>query len=345
MHLRMDYSSRREIGLFVFCLVLMSLLYSTPKLFSQGFTWDYLKELGVDCCLMAIACLPVWYLHFKVWAEKPMQQRFAWHLLTAFVYYGFWVLLYQVYNRGVGLPPMSARQAFQNIGPNLLFYIQVFSSLHIDLFIRERERQFQRERALLAWGHKAEINALKAQIQPHFLFNTLNSISASVSGEQERTRVLIGKLAETFRYALRSTKQDLVHLSAELDFIRAYLLLEQERFGARLNYRIDSDCPRTKIPPMLLQPLVENAIKHGVEPSITGGVIQIRCVEKGDNTRIEITNTGRPFTGTVADLFSGEGVGLSNTAKRLNKHFGEELEVIILPEGGLTLRFNLPAAN
>lgn len=336
-------ATKREITLFILCLVVMSVLYSTPRLFSQGFSFSFLRELAVDCLIMAIACLPVWWLHFRGWAHLPMQRRFSLHFATALLYYAIWVVLYLLYNRMAGLPLMSSKQVFQNIGPNLLFYIQVFSSLHIDLFFREREAQYHREQELRGLAHKAEINALKAQIQPHFLFNTLNSISASVPAEQEHTRVLIGRLADTFRYALYATQQELVPLSQELDFIRTYLSLEQERFGKRMSVTIEGAPPQVLIPPMLLQPLVENAIKHGIEPSITGGEIFISCTLENGKTQIRIENTGHPYTGTVDSMFDGEGVGLSNTAKRLQSQYGEELQVSIMPDGGVAVSFSLPS--
>lgn len=336
-------ATRREISLFIFCLVVMSILYSTPKLFSRGISPDFLKELAVDCLIMALACLPVWWLQFRRWAHWPMQRRFALHLVTALFYYALWVGLYGIYNRWAGLPPMTSAQIFQNIGPNLLFYIQVFSSLHIDLFFREREAQHQREQELKELAHRAEINALKAQIQPHFLFNTLNSISASVPAEHEHTRVLIGRLADTFRYALRATQQDLVPLSQELDFVRTCLLLEQERFGKRLAFKIGTSSPDTLIPPMLLQPLVENAIKHGIEPAVDGGEISVTCVRQERKTHIRIENTGHPYAGKAQDMFNGEGVGLSNTARRLESQYGERLQVSVKPHGGVAVSFCVPA--
>ncbi|MFD2549095.1 sensor histidine kinase [Sphingobacterium suaedae] len=238
---------------------------------------------------------------------------------------------------------MTGQQMLQHIGPNLLFYIQVFSSLHIDLFFREREQQQRNERELRELAHRAEIESLKAQIQPHFLFNTLNSISASVSAENERTRVLIAQLADTFRYALQSTQAELVLLTQELEFIRTYLSLEQSRFGRRLHFEIDVyGCGQALIPPMLLQPLVENAVKHGIEPAIDGGTIHITCRSTGSFTHLTIRNTGKPYEGTVENMFAGDGIGLNNTAKRLRNQFGENLHIEVDHSGAVTLRFAIP---
>lgn len=338
--------AKREIALFIFCLVVMSILYGTPRLFSEGPSRLFFRELLVDCTIMAICCLPVWWLHFRKWTGLPMKRRFALHFLTGILYYVLWVILYQFYNRQVGLPLMTGRQMFQNIGPNLLFYIQVFSSLHIDLFFREREAQRQREKELVDLAYRARIDSLKAQIQPHFLFNTLSSISASVPVEQEHTRVLIAQLADIFRYALQATREELVPLWKELEFMETYLVLEKSRFGKRLEFEIDSaKCDRQAyIPPMLLQPLVENAIKHAIEPALNGGKVVITCRTEGKRNYFRIENTGLVYHGNVEDMFKGDGVGLSNTAKRIETQYGEKLQVAITGRGAMSISFYIPIA-
>ena len=338
--------ARREIGLFIFILLVMSILYGTPRLFSHGFTLSFLKEITVDCIIMTIACLPVWWLHFRKWTGLPMQKRFGLHFLTAPLYYLIWILLYMVYNHLSGLPRMTGKQVLQNSGPNLLFYLQVFSSLHIDLFFREREAQFRRQQELQDLAHGAEINALKAQIQPHFLFNTLNSISASVPSSEEHTRVLIARLAGIFRYGLDSIKHELVNLEKELEFIANYLSIEKERFGQRLHYKIDMlpEIAHTLIPPMLLQPLVENAIRHGIEPSVAGGNISITCSLHNEKVVIGIQSSGAPCTKTIHQMFTGTGLGLTNTAKRLKTQFDENLLITI--EGNeVKVQFALPYSS
>ncbi len=340
-------TARREISLFVACLIVMSILYGTPRLFSEGFSIIFLKEISVDCLIMAIACFPVWWLHFRKFTHLTVKRRLSLHAATGIFYYAVWVALYQVYNHVSGLPLMDGRQMFQNSGPNLLFYIQVFSALHIDLFFREREVQYHRERELKEAAHRAEINALKAQIQPHFFFNTLNSISASVPADQEHTRVLVARLADIFRYALHSTQQELIPLSQELHFINTYLLLEKERFGSRLRFKIHTTTGTDDvlIPPMLLQPLVENAVRHGIEPSIDGGEITVTCFEEGGLFHIRIENTGQPYAGPAAGMLSSEGVGLSNTAKRLDGQYGEKLRVSVNPHGGVTVELRFPVSG
>lgn len=337
-------AGKQEIGLFIACLVVMSLLYSMPRIVTQGLTFDFIQELAVDCCIMSLSCLPIWWLHFAVLAHWPLKNRFALHLITSACYYGVWVALYQLYNPLVGKPMMTGLQLLQNAGPNLLFYIQVFSVLHIYHFFRERELQLLREKALTDLAHQSELNALKAQIQPHFLFNTLNSISASLPPKLEKTRILIAKLADTFRYALRATQETLVPLSSELEFIKIYLALEQARFGTRLRFHIeaDPDSEETRVPPLLLQPIVENALTHAIEPSLDGGQVDIVCHIHGRKIHIQISNTGIPFQGDIANIITESRVGLSNTAKRLYYHFGEQLTVEQGNHGGLRVSFHIP---
>lgn len=191
---------------------------------------------------------------------------------------------------------------------------------------------------------QAELQALKAQIQPHFLFNTLNHVNASLPAEQEAARELIARLADTFRYALHSTCSDQVPLSNELDFLRDYLQLEQHRFASRLRVHIDAPASLypCRIPPMLLQPLVENAIKHGIGPCIDGGAITIRCTRHRNKLRLSVSDTGAGFDGSLDQIMKSSGVGLRNTALRLEKLYNESLKVERNASGGLQFMFDIP---
>lgn len=333
-----------EVGIFLLCFLLLSLLYAMPSLVGAWQDITYLKELLVDFLFMVLSFVPAWWLHFRKLTNLTFKKRLIYHILTAAIFYCCWLTLYRVYNPAIGKPVMTPEQMVRNIGPNLIFYVQVFSILHIYHFFRERERQLKKEQELSSLAYNSEINALKAQIQPHFLFNTLNSISASVSPQQENTRVLIAKLADTFRYALNSTREDLVPLSSELDFINSYLSLEKERFKERLQVLVEAEeaVIDAMIPPMLLQPLVENALKHGIEPALKGGIIHIVCKKERDGLLISIYNTGIQFKGALDELFQGAGVGLKNTATRLERLYDQRIEVERNEPTGLRFFFHLP---
>ncbi len=225
-----------------------------------------------------------------------------------------------------------------------VFYLVQIGIFHTYNFWRESKKQSQREKDLMELAYQSEINALKAQIQPHFLFNTLNSISASVSPQQEKTRILIAELADTFRYALRSTQEDVVPLSSELKFISTYLDLEKERFRERLHVsiKVDEQVEDAKIPPMLLQPIVENSLKYGISPMVDGGSIQIVCEESEGHLQITVKDTGGGYTGNLQDLKTAPGVGLRNIRKRLEKLYGEEILIERNKPQGLSIMFKIP---
>lgn len=191
---------------------------------------------------------------------------------------------------------------------------------------------------------QAELQALKAQIQPHFLFNALNRVNASLPAEQEAAREMIARLADTFRYALDATRTDLVPLGNELSFLRDYLQIEQDRFASRLQVHIDAPLSlhRYRIPPMLLQPLVENAVKHGIGPCIDGGSVTISCTLQDNKLRLTVSDTGAGYDGPLHQIMQSSGVGLRNTALRLEKLYNEPLLIARNAPGGLQFMFDIP---
>lgn len=199
------------------------------------------------------------------------------------------------------------------------------------------------EKELKRMALENEIDMLKAQIQPHFLFNTLNCINATVPPQNEATRELIAQLADTFRYALLSTKEEMVPLKEELGFIRNYLQLEKQRFGDRLSICISEEgTEEVMIAPMLLQPLVENAIMHGIGPAVNGGRVTICCHRKQDHMLISVSDDAIPFNGCLEKLLCGKGVGLKNTAVRIEKIYRQKIRIQKNEANGLTFSFTIP---
>jgi signal transduction histidine kinase len=195
-------------------------------------------------------------------------------------------------------------------------------------------------------ANSSELDVLNTRIDRHFLFNSLNAISASIPPELEDTRVLVARLADTFRYALRVSEQPLVSLEEDLAFIRNWLALEQQRFGPRLSvqYRVDPAALEVPVPPMLLQPLVENALYHGIAPSPQGGTVTIECrVEAGARLCIAVRDTGAGYAGDLEQLFH-KGTGLRTTARRLKLLCRQPIRVE-RQEKGLLFFFHLPLNN
>jgi len=189
----------------------------------------------------------------------------------------------------------------------------------IAVVIQAREQKGRAERELL----QARFSALQAQINPHFLFNTLNSISALVTRQPEAAQEMIGRLADMFRYALDS-QSSLVTLDRELEFVRHYLALEQIRFGDRLSVVLPSrEFHGVRLPSLSLQPLVENAVRYGVAQRIEGGIVEVQVEHQDGQCRVIVRNQ---FDSSVtpnlspARLFR-EGHALSNIRERLRIHW------------------------
>lgn len=319
----------KEPAVLLVTILVTEFIYAMPQLVHFGFPGSIFREVITDTSFMALACIPGWWLHFRVFRFAGWRNRILLHVVTAAIYYGVWLLGYVFYNKSVGLPVMTGQQVLQNLWHNILFYVQAFSFLHLFHYFRQRDLQNQREKELRKIAYETEIANLKAQIQPHFLFNTLNSISGSVPAQQEFTRELIARLADIFRYALMASQEDRVPLKQEIEFIQTYLSLEQHRFGDRLRVvvHLEEGLEEVMVPSMLFQPLVENALKHGIEPSVEGGVIVISLTRQSHRLMVRVSNTGLVQVKDLRQMFQTRGVGLRNIEARLRKLYNEGLEV------------------
>jgi len=173
---------------------------------------------------------------------------------------------------------------------------------------------------LQAMVKELELKTIKSHINPHFIFNALNSIRALIDENPLRARDAVTELSNILRSSMQSENLETVTLERELNIVRDYLALEHIRFEDRLRveYDIDEDTLDQPIPPMMLQTLVENAIKHGISKNINGGVVRIISDFRGNNHELIVRNTGKLNGG-----MSKEGFGLSSTASRLGLLFGD----------------------
>jgi signal transduction histidine kinase len=301
----------------------------------------------IDYILMMVLAIPVWWLHFRKFRELTAWRRFLLHLATGLAYVKVWFFVYQSVLIRLGYPHSKGKDVWWDLYMGTIIYCIIFSIIHVYRFFIEKIELREWEKELQALAYKSEINALKAQIQPHFLFNTLNSISASVDAKHERTRTLIAKLADTFRYSLKASQSEWVSLGDEIDFIKTCLELENERFGSRLTFELESDygIRGIPIPPMLLQPIVENAVRHGVAPSLEGGNIILRCAKQEEWLKVSIANTGTDFEGDLRNIFSSGGIGLRNTNLRLQKLYGQTITVERNIPSGLVFSFLIPISD
>jgi hypothetical protein len=201
----------------------------------------------------------------------------------------------------------------------LYFFYHLFDRLN-----RSEIERFQ----LMTSVKEAELRALKSQVNPHFIFNSLNSLRALIDEDPARARKAVTQMANLLRYSLQSGQLETVPFEDELGVVNDYLALEQGRHEERLRLRLDiaPDALRLPIPPMLLQTLVENAVKYGISPREDGGEIAIVARNEGGALRIQVSNPGEIAKGVRA---SSTGVGLHNAAERLRLIFGERATLML----------------
>ncbi|WP_348639445.1 sensor histidine kinase [Salibacterium salarium] len=196
----------------------------------------------------------------------------------------------------------------------------------------------------LELAKQAEIKALQAQINPHFLFNTLNTIVALIRTDPMKARKLLISLSHFFRQNLAGTTKTEATLEEELKHVKAYLQIEEARFSNKLTveFDVDEEVLHTKIPPMTLQPIVENAIKHGIKQSLEGSFILIQLKKQQDKVQLSIQDNGSGISKErLVDLEkerihseTGAGIGLTNVNRRLQMMYGGETEIEINSEEG-----------
>jgi LytS/YehU family sensor histidine kinase len=227
----------------------------------------------------------------------------------------------------------------------LLVYATILAITHAALYYRRsraRELHFARLEGQLA---RARLQALNAQIRPHFLFNTMHTIGQLWrSGHADQADAVLDRLGALFHRVQDTTSQSEVPLSDELDMVREYLAIEEARFADRLRCTIDASAEAlgTPVPPLILQPLVENAIRHGVSRVSTAGRVIVSAAVEDGVLRLSVSDDG-PGIGN-GNGTPGSGTGLTNTRERLAELYGASgrLQVERIPEGGTLATVTIP---
>ncbi|NBC08804.1 MAG: sensor histidine kinase [Bacteroidetes bacterium] len=302
---------------------------------------EFMDNAGLQYFCMFATSVPIWWLIFRRLRHCKLQYRLLLHIigLPLLVLVGGWKGYHYLCDY-FGFNHLGGWGQVWDVYIPALFYFIQFGMLHAYEYYRSNERNLKLKAALSEAALKSELAALKAQLNPHFLYNTFNAISASVPPEQEQTREMIAQLSDLFRYQLKASKSNKVTLDEELQFVEKYLALEKARFEDRLQVVIDvPDALRERmVPPMILQPLVENSIKHGISNLIQGGQVLIRVRQKGSQLAFEVSDTGEGLA-DKGHLFRNGGVGLKNTRLRLEKQYGSELRISDNKPQGLKIEF------
>ena len=277
----------------------------------------------------AFVCLAAWYpVHALPLRSTRTGTLLMTHLLAAIVLSGGWQFVFRLWARGLDAIGAQSTAAERVTSRFALFFVvgallYLFSvAFHYLLEAVEQTRRVEtQEMEVRILAREAELKALKAQLDPHFLFNSLNSISALCGSSPASARTLTTLLAEYLRKSLRLGNVESVTLSEELELAASYLAVERIRFGPRLEFaqEIDENVRGWRVPPLLLQPLVENAIRHGVGELVEGGVVRIAAAREADRVRITVENECDPDRVRRP----GSGIGLTNTRRRVEAFYGE----------------------
>ena len=334
---------RLEFILIVVFYLIMALFYYITLSLDIGrypSYWAIVFNFG----LKALITLPFWWLFFSTLATLSIFQKTLLHLITLPIFIVIWLYAYYWLCDLYGIFRSRDSRMVWDVYITALFYIIQFGNFHLYDYYKKLQEQQLIAVQLGKLNLQSELSALKAQLNPHFLYNVFNTINAAIPKTAKPARDMVNKLSDLFRYQLKASRAEFVTLKEELDFIEKYLDLEKERFGDRLTFKIDvSDLIlEEKVPPMIFQPIIENAIKHGISPQIAGGGIITRIRKISDQLQVMISDTGIGINGQDKNDLLNKGVGLSNTDERLRKMYGKGLELIDNHPKGLIVKCTIP---
>lgn len=238
-------------------------------------------------------------------------------------------------------PPLESRGLLGLLlaGPNLPLYLAILGAAHASFFYRRGRERELRSVELTASLAEARLQALRMQLQPHFLFNSLNALGSLMHEDLERADEMLVAVSEFLRLTLKDSAQQEVTLERELEYVRLFLAIEKVRFGERLEFSIDrsADLNHALVPTLLLQPIVENAVRHGIEPRRDSGSITVGVRAVGASLRLVVADDGKGMADSPA-----VGVGLSNTLARLRELYGERASLRMTARDGTVVEIRLP---
>lgn len=333
-----QHISKKDLFLFIGFYYASTLIYYTATWISWGAfkpghpPYFHIEEFfasgGVQFSISFLVTVPIWFISTVVLKKYPLKLRLASHLIFLPIYTVICYFTLEMITHFFGWAMMrTGYNIVWTLYIFLLFYLVQFGFIHAYSYFKNVQHQ-EKEKALLRESVlNSEITALKAQLNPHFLHNLFNSINATIPPENERTRELIVQLSDLFRYQNYAAQHDYVTIKEEIDFIESYLQLMQIRLKERLSYSFDvpQELYAHKITPMLLQPLVENAVTHGIATKITPSTLLIRIVADAGQLHYVIEDTGSGIRDKTVAL--SKGLGLSATKMRLAKTYQSELKI------------------
>ena len=264
--------------------------------------------------------MAIWFVvRYNSPDEKPISQLISTHLASAIILSIAWVYSAGFITRLILPDPIYLYFQESHVSGRIFigffFYTLMAAVFYLYIFYMRNREKSERETELKQEVREAVLRALKSQINPHFPFNSLNSIASLTLANPEKAHEMVIALSDFMRYSLRKQHNELVALDEEINHIRLYLQIEKIRFGDKMlyNFEVEPECLGCQIPTLLLQPLFENAVKYGVYEASDQVEVSLIAKKEGDHTVLTITNSYDPDAAPV----KGEGIGLKNVRERL----------------------------
>ncbi len=342
-----------RLGSYLAAWGLVGALVAVQLAFAGPFSWLEAFALGVPLALLLgfFGLAAFWVCQASPLHLSRMVRSLGTQLVAATLSAALWLAAARGFaillERLDVFPGLVAKQL--QVAPLLLglgFALFLLNAALTYLLMAMGTSQSAERRALQAEiaSREAELRALRAQIHPHFLFNSLNSINALIAARPEEARKLCVRLGDFLRASLTLGPREAIPLSQELALAEQLLSIEKVRFGDRLSHttRADDDARACTVPPLLLQPLVENAVTHGIAQRIEGGQVRLEAERRGAELWIAITNP----RDADSPGRSGTGIGLQNVKRRLAALHGPNAEVRVIPsDDAFRVELRLPVAH
>lgn len=344
--------------LFLFQAYMHHYVYADLKNMGEFSWWREAPVPYLNFLFWALLC-PLVYSILKRWSfqQRPLLRTILLHVgfslliaglhevITSAIYYG---ILYRIGDFDLS-DPVNRSWAYSALAPAIFSRTMEYWVLMGVMVALENARQNREEHEQLLKLRTelqvTQLNALKKQLQPHFLFNTLNTVSALMDENVRDARTVLSRLGQLLRVTLDKTQRDKVSLEREIDYIANYLGIETMRFQDRLqvDFDIPADLREVQVPSMVLQPLVENSIKHGPDLTNDRVSIKVKASKDGDLLWLEVLDNGKGCSDVMHAMANG-GIGLRNVRDRVQLLYGDRASFTIhSPEGrGFEVRIILP---
>jgi sensor histidine kinase YesM len=341
--IRKDAARTAAFILVITLIVAAGLTYANPARWFDNLVGSFVFSSCIGLSIQAIMRL-MWNRLERISPMRRLAMQFSIYLVAGFAgtEIGYLILRFVYYGGDLDIGS-HLRLLLLNLFLATLF--GSISAVYISLrntaerMARKLKEKEVNEERLERLRTRAELDALQAKINPHFLFNTLNSIASLISENPAVAESTVEKLSELFRYTLQRSGNSTVRLSEELEIVRSYLEIEKVRFGERLRFEIraEESLNDFRIPPLLIQPLVENSIKHAIAGEPLGGSIDVEARRSGNACVVSVTDSGSGFAATGDD----PGFGLKSIRERLSLVYGERASLRV-QEGTSQVQLTIP---